>query len=366
MQRFFYSSILVISIFSISCVQKPKPVFTEGYKPAEGAITVMTYNVENLFDTQDDPLKNDEAFLPVDKKNERVRTACRVGNEGNNYRLNECLTKDWSEKILKMKMKRLTDVVKQVKGGRGPDVLILQEVENVGILDRWRTEYLSKMGYQPALLIEGPDKRGIDVGIMTRLEVAGPMNLHLIPFKANEQLKEDQIRETRGILEATLKLPDGTPLTVFAIHFPSQGAPTETRKQSVEFLNTLKAKVPKNHLVIAGGDFNITSDEEFKTGYIGTTLAKNWGVSHLVGCKECIGTTYYNGTRSWSFFDILLMSPELLPDGAAPWRVVPESIRIENNSVYQTNRYGSPARFSEDRKDGVSDHWPMVMEILKR
>jgi hypothetical protein len=63
---------------------------------------------------------------------------------------------------------------------------------------------------------------------------------------------------------------------------------------------------------------------------------------------------------------VLLISPNMMGNGDAPWVVVPESFRIENNSLYQTNRYGSPARFDENRKDGVSDHWPVALEIIKR
>lgn len=357
---------ILLCLSTFSCVQKPKPVFSTKAPPLQGTITVMTFNVQNLFDTDDDPDKNDEAFLPLDKKTGLVRSACYASNQENSYYLKECLTNDWNERILKMKMKRLTDVVRQIKDGRGPDVLILQEIENVKILDRWRTEYLGAMNYKPALLIEGPDKRGIDVGILTRLESAGPTALHLIPYKANEALKADQIRPTRGILEATLALPDGTPLTVLGLHFPSQGAPTETRKQAVDFINVIRAKLPADRMVIVGGDFNITSDEDAKSGYVSRTLATNWGVSHMMGCTGCLGTTYYPKNQTWSFFDILLVTPGLKPDGTSPWKVLPESIRIENNSVYHTNRYGSPARFSENRKDGVSDHWPMVLDIIKR
>lgn len=362
-----FQALLVLCVFfSFACVQKPKPIFTPAAAPREGTITVMTFNVQNLFDTDDDPDKNDEAFLPLDKKTSLVKAACHASNQENSYYLKECLTNDWNERILKMKMKRLTDVVRQIKNGKGPDVLILQEVENIKILERWRTEYLADMNFKPALLIEGPDKRGIDVGILSKLESVGPTTLHLIPYKANEALKADQIRPTRGILEATLALPDGAPLTVLGLHFPSQSAPTETRKQAVDFINVIRSKLPQDRMVIVGGDFNISSDEDSKTGYVSRTLAKDWGVSHLMGCQGCPGTTFYPRNQTWSFFDILLVTPGLKPEGSSPWKVLPETIRIENNSIYHTNRYGSPSRFNENRKDGVSDHWPMVLEIIKR
>jgi endonuclease/exonuclease/phosphatase family metal-dependent hydrolase len=357
------SFVLFLFVFS-SCVQKPKPVLTPGYQPPVGSITLMTFNLENLFDTENDPGKHDESFLPLKNKGETVKAACRVSNETNNYRLKECFTKNWDERVLKMKMKRLTDVVKQVKNGRGPDILIMQEVENLRVLEIWRTQYLADMGYHPALLLEGPDERGIDVGIFTRLEVLGPINLHLIPFKANEQLKD--VRPSRGILEANLKLPDGTPLTVFGVHFPAQAGPTETRRQALDFVDQLKSKLPPDRLVVVGGDFNISRDEDYKTGLLSDKMAKNWGISFKLGCNDCKGTHYYGRDQSWSTFDVFLISQGLLEEGKSPWKLIPESIRIENKSVYQTNRFGAPARFDENRKDGVSDHWPVAMEIMKR
>ena len=58
--------------------------------------------------------------------------------------------------------------------GRGADIIALQEVENVAILERLRTEYLADSGYLPAILIEGQDIRGIDVAFLSRLPLAEP------------------------------------------------------------------------------------------------------------------------------------------------------------------------------------------------
>jgi hypothetical protein len=255
-----------------SCITKPAPLFEPSahYKPDENAITIMSYNVENLFDTEDDVGKKDETYLPLAKKNERVKAACRVGSRG--YYLEQCLTMDWSEAKLARKLERLTDVLKKVRSGKGPDVLILQEVENINVLEIWRKQYLAEFNYKPAILLEGPDERGIDVGVLTRLEVVGKPKLHIAKFVANKNLKKEDISETRGILETTLKLDDGSLLTVLAVHLPSQSNPSEMRKQSLENINKIKSKLPKDRLVVVGGDFNISSDEEVKTGFYGDYL----------------------------------------------------------------------------------------------
>lgn len=347
---------------TIQCVT-PEPVFKQTYTPSPNAITIMTYNVENLFDTEDDAGKKDEAYLPLAKKSEAVRARCRLDNNVP-FRLEECLNTDWSEAKLDLKLKRLTDVITKVRNGRGPDVLILQEVENRNVLEIWRTKYLAPLGYKPAVLVEGPDERGIDVGIISRLDIVPPLNLHKLQFVANDELPATEISETRGILEATIKLPDATLMTVMAVHLPSQSNPAEMRNQALDQLLKIKNSLPKDRLVVVGGDFNISSDEDVKMGFINTKLASQWNVSHIIGCKDCKGTYYYRKNDSWSFFDLLLTSQNMMPGNTGKWKVVPESVRIENSSLYQNNRFGNPGRFDSDRKDGVSDHWPLALEII--
>lgn len=353
---------LLFSMATIQCVT-PEPVFKQTYTPSPNAITIMTYNVENLFDTEDDAGKKDEAYLPLAKKSEAVRARCRLDNNVP-FRLEECLNTDWSEAKLDLKLKRLTDVITKVRNGRGPDVLILQEVENRNVLEIWRTKYLAPLGYKPAVLVEGPDERGIDVGIISRLDIVPPLNLHKLQFVANDELPATEISETRGILEATIKLPDATLMTVMAVHLPSQSNPAEMRNQALDQLLKIKNSLPKDRLVVVGGDFNISSDEDVKMGFINTKLASQWNVSHIIGCKDCKGTYYYRKNDSWSFFDLLLTSQNMMPGNTGKWKVVPESVRIENSSLYQNNRFGNPGRFDSDRKDGVSDHWPLALEII--
>lgn len=361
------SLVLLVAIvcLAISCVGLRKPVLTPDYVPPQGALTVMTYNFENLFDTEDDPNKEDETFLPLAAKGEKIKTRCRVSNSGD-FRVQECMEKDWSPGVLKKKLKRLASVISKVKDGQGPDVLIVQEVENRNVLEQLRKEYLSDLGYKPAILIEGPDMRGIDVGVLTKLEAVQSINLHETKFVANADLPEDKIRPTRGVLEVNLKLPDGQIMTVLGVHLPSNGAPFEARRQVLVQINEIKSKLPADRLVVVGGDFNISSTEENSHRLLTHEMMKDWGISHQIGCSDCRGTYFYPKAQEWSFFDVIMVSKNMTDEGSGPWRVIPKSVRVENHSVYQKNRYGSPARFNEFQQEGVSDHWPMVLEIIKR
>ena len=54
------------------------------------AFSVMTLNAQNLFDTKDDPKKNDKAYLPIElKQSERHINSCQ--NISVKSWMNECL-----------------------------------------------------------------------------------------------------------------------------------------------------------------------------------------------------------------------------------------------------------------------------------
>ncbi|MCB0366471.1 MAG: endonuclease/exonuclease/phosphatase family protein [Bdellovibrionaceae bacterium] len=329
----------------------------KGQEP--GVVSVMAYNVENLFDTVHDPNRNDWAYLPLDfkKKSSEHRQACE--EQGTRY-LQSCLNMDWSNEILERKMQRLADVILQVNDGRGPDILMMEEVENERVLKRLRDGYLKKANYQTLVLIEGPDKRGIDVALMSRLPQAEPAQLHVIPFKGKSEKDQEWMEKSRGILQTNLRLPDGETLTIFGVHFPSPSNPQYWREQAIDHLIKLKNKLPAGRMYMAGGDFNIAAEEEAKAGQYRTRLAKDFQISHLIGCKGCRGTNYYHTKRSWSFLDALVFSKEMSQSGSAGWYIEPDSIYIPTESKYQVNRWLSPARFESHGPVGVSDHWPIM------
>ncbi len=372
-----------ILLFMIGCTTTQRKM--EETTPQNTArVSIMTFNVENLFDIDDDPEKLDEAFLPSGAKSGEVfQNKCRYqalryrdskhqGRENMDetglatFRTDECLGKDWSPAIVRRKYERITDVLKQVNNGRGPDVLLLQEVENRKVVERWNNEYLQGMGYRSLIHMESLDERGIDVAILSRLESVGEPKLHNLDYSLEAGIDEDDKRPTRGILEGRFKLPDGTPIAVFALHLPSQGASTLHRSAGLKTLKNVAAKVEPGTVVVAGGDLNITSTEEFKQRYYKDLVADQFVVSHRIGCLGCPGSTYFGRDNTWSFFDVLLFAKPLI-DEQSPWQVDPASIHLVNSSRYQVDNWGKPAKFRTGKGSvGVSDHWPMYAEIFAR
>lgn len=326
--------------------------------PPPPPVSIMTFNVENLFDTRHDPGKNDRTFLPLAlKQTEEHREAC--GKIEVEHWRNQCLYWDWNEQVLDRKLAVVAAAILQVGDGRGPDILALQEVENLGVLERLRTEYLAAAGYAPAVLIEGHDDRGIDVAFLTRLELAGHAALHQIPF---DDAAEERVADTRGILEATFRLPGGALLTGYAVHFPAPFHPTEMRVAAYEFLNRLRAALPDDRAAFAAGDFNTTSGENREQSMLERFARPNWIVVHERGNVGVPGTSYYDRDDSWSFLDMILWSPAK-HRGDAAWSLREDSVRVANRTPAQVEAGVRPARFELPGGSGVSDHWPLAADI---
>ena len=268
----------------------------------------MTFNVENLFDNIDDPVKDDKAYLPLSAKQTAAhRNACNE-IEVNRWR-DECLNLDWNDDILDYKMTVIAATILQVNDGRGADIIALQEVENLAVLEQLRTGYLADAGYLPAILIEGTDARGIDVAFLSRLPLAQPPRLH--PLKLTDFPERE--RDTRGVLQADFQLPDGSILTGFSVHFPAPFHPTEMRVAAYQHLNGLLAALPDDHHAFAAGDFNTTRSEDAEKRLLDTWARPHWTLAHDIGCQDCKGTHYYARGDDWSFLDMIFFA-------GSPWR----------------------------------------------
>jgi endonuclease/exonuclease/phosphatase family metal-dependent hydrolase len=344
--------IFVLVALLVGCA--PPPVETETQ-----SVTIMTFNVENLFDNFDDPGKVDETFFALSDKqsDEHIAGCAEIPVE--RWR-DQCLYWDWNDNVIEIKLAIIAEAILQVNDGRGADIIALQEVENVGILERLRTEYLGDAAYLPAVLIEGHDLRGIDLAFLTRLELASEPVLHRTPFTGFE---ERRVADTRGMLQADFVLPDGTILTGFSVHFPAPFHPTGMRDAQYDHLNQLKAALPAGRPVFAAGDFNTTSREDREKNMLEKHARPNWTVAHELGCGDCKGTQYYARDDSWSFIDMILWAPGESSGAQATWQIRNNSVFVANRMQGQVRDDGTPARFQLPEGTGVSDHFPLVMTI---
>ena len=320
--------------------------------PAQGdTISIMTFNVENLFDNTHDAGKNDETYLPAARKKSKIHIEKCNRIKVRRWR-DQCLYWDWNDAVVDRKLNVIADSIKQINRGQGPDIIAFQEIENILILERLRNEHLSGLGYQPSVLIEGKDRRGIDVAFLAKYP-AIDSKLHEIRFPKSQR---HRVGDTRPILEATFKLSTGELLTGFSVHFPAPYHPTEMRESAYKTLNEVVSGLPDDRAVFAAGDFNTTREEDANKNMLETWVRPTWQVAHDL-CEGCPGTSYYPPKDDWSFLDMIF------------WRASDEwEMRrsyLANKTPAQRNSDGTPKRFELPEASGVSDHWPLVMVLNK-
>ncbi len=331
---------------------------------ASNKISIMQFNVENLFDTTHDRGKNDYTFLPYKVKQfkEHQEECRKITREKWRH---QCLFLDWSKDNLHKKMQELANAILLQNEGKGPDILIMEEVENISVLEEFRKNYLQKGNYNPAILIEGRDARGIDPAIISRLPLADSPKVHYVQFS---NIPEKNKKDTRPILEATFKLPDNELLTVFAVHFPAPYHPTILRKESFNLLNNLLKSLPANRYVIAAGDFNVTSAERAEKKILKNTISDYWIVAHDQKKMNEPGSAYYKPKKSWSFLDMILFNKFFL-NSAAKWQVDLTTLKVANDYPGQNKLDEGlkvPNGYNIKNGVGVSDHWPLYIELHKK
>ena len=307
-------------------------------------ITVMSINAQNLFDTIDDPKKDDKAFLPIDLKQSKEHKESCNSISVKRWRM-ECFYQDWNEETKNAKLKNLLEVIISYDTN-GADVIGLQEIENINILEQL-FNLLQPYGYIDFHLLESNDKRGVDTAFISKYKISNP-KLHYVDFSPNFETID-----TRPIFEINVNVNEKI-LKFYNVHFPSNFHPAQMRIESFEKLKELIAS--HNMPSVALGDFNLTNRDDRKFN-IYQNQEDYWYVAHREGCSSCLGTYYYGRGKSWDFLDTIMVSRnrgvELVKDSI-------DVFKIEFNTYKDT---GKPHWFDPESKMGVSDHFPFVAEI---
>ena len=307
-------------------------------------LSLMSYNVENLFDTEDDFLKDDKAFLPVTKKKHVYHIGACNKIEVKKWR-DECLYLDWSEEAKTKKILNIAKVISSLNSD-GADIIAFQEIENINVLKDLFNQ-LEPLGYIDFVLLEGRDYRGIDSAIISKFPIKRS-KLHFIKFSPGFPIKD-----TRPILEAQIDLL-GKTLRVYSVHFPAPFLNSVMRKDAFIHLETLVNS--HDDPAVAMGDFNVTSEEETELGTF-KDQSKTWYVSHHQGCANCKGTYYYQPKDDWSFLDAILVSK----GRGVNFNTSSIDVLINNTNAYKDSF--KPKGFDAVSMEGVSDHFPVIAKV---
>lgn len=341
-KNFFISCFVV---FTLSCDVESKVLET----------SVMTFNVENLFDNVDDPGILDETYLSKQTKQTALhKQKCRLIKSYHHRK--SCYELDWSDQAIAIKLKNIAATILSVEGGHGPDNLFLIEVENINILRLLNERYLKMATYKTVVLIQGTDPRGINIAFLSRYKMVGKSSLNSITFHPRNPKDKERVEKTRGVLDVKIQFPNTGIIRFLGVHFPSQGNPSYLREQAIVYLKKLIEK-NKDQSIIIGGDFNVTSKEEQKKKYLTTQLLPLGQISHMDACADCEGSYWYKG--HWSFLDILFFSKGL---GLNNWTLIKESVQVlKNNPQHFDGK--KPIRFDSKKLIGASDHLPVYARL---
>ncbi|HLN72506.1 MAG: endonuclease/exonuclease/phosphatase family protein [Methylococcaceae bacterium] len=338
MKRFVWLMVAA-GFMSTACTSQKKMLRKE--------YTVLSYNVENLFDTADDPKIPDEEFLPQSEKK-------------------------WTGERYQKKLDDLAKVIAGVNPSDYPEIIGLVEIENQTVLeDLIHTAALKSHPYG-IIHEESPDYRGIDVALLYRKDAFKEEWHETLPVV----FAEDTAFKTRDILHVVGKVKNNT-VHVFVNHWPSRiGGDDKTEPKRVMAASVLKSKVDElmaadaNARVIIMGDMN---DEPANKSLQETLGAKSPDSgSKLVNLmmpddQNGLGTYFYSG--NWNMLDNIVVSKAMISG---------KKVKVENNKgeIYRsdwmifTNKNGdkTPNRTYVGNKytGGVSDHFPVYFKMKVR
>lgn len=353
-------------------------------KVQSGAVHVMVYNVENLFDTQHDEGKNDFTYLP---KNFPGKKAECEKIDYARYR-KECLKTDWSQTHLALKISQIEKVIAAYQKDHKvqPALLGLVEVENQNVVAQLAT----KLGYSKFVVSNSPDKRGVDVALLyhesSKLKLINSKELVI----QGEHFKQ---RPTRNILEAQFLVGGKYKLFVYVNHWPSLGNPTEARLAAAQTLSErirlLKEKDSSAHFM-AIGDFNTIPENYphpfhsfiFKDGLMNdvhTSFMEDQKIAWNIKNGFPPGTYFYAKKMQWNlldriFYDANLKDTKGLELQHKSYQIFSKPFMTTSYIYQQKGDYlaGSqvqniPKRYqhhlSAPSKQGFSDHFPLVVQL---
>ena len=345
MKRSLFSALFLTLSFCSFAQQKQQ------YKVA----IVSFYNLENFYDTINNPIVDDEEFLPTGLKN--YNTAI------------------YTDKVFK-----LATVLSQIgtdKTPDGPALIGVAEIENDTVLtDLINHPLLKSRGYK-FVHYDSKDARGVDVGLLYnpkyfKVENSKPLYVQL-PGGSKDAYY------TRDILWVQGKL-DGETIHIYVNHWPSRRGGEERSSPARE----AAALVAKNHMdsiakiqgntkVILMGDLN---DDPINASVAAVLQAKGkqaevrekglfnpWVEMYNKG----IGTLAYQD--SWNLFDQIIISYPWLNRNQAGFFYYQPFIFNKEFMSENTGRYrGYPMRTWDGNtyRGGYSDHFPTYIMLLKK
>lgn len=315
--------------------------------PAQETFCIMSYNAENLFDTSDDPDKEDEEFTPQGAKH-------------------------WNKKRYWNKMGNLSRVIVAVDEADTPELVALCEVENDSVLkDLTLKSPLRNVGYS-YVITDSPDARGIDVALLYK---RGDFRL-LQTESLRVDLKGTGKGPTRDILHVTGRVVTGDTLDVYVCHWPSRVGGVEESEPyrqraaatAMESIRGVIAERRKPYIVLMGDLNEGPSDPSVREGLGALPFAEGASASDtcLVTLMDAVEGGSYRYEGAWDMYDQFVVSATFL-NGTGCISATDPRIGSYDFLLEEDKKYGGvkPFRTYNGYKyqNGFSDHLPIAFTL---
>ena len=302
---------------------------------------IAFYNLENLFDTKNDPYILDDDFTPKGFKR-------------------------WKERRYRSKLGKLGKSISRIGEDEqlNPPVLLgIAEVENGTVINKLiKGKYLRNIPYD-FVHFDSPDERGIDTALIYNKEHFEVLSSEtLVLYIENEEGKRDY---TRDILYVNGKL-NGENMHIFVNHWPSRReGEDETKYKRIKAAQTILKKLSSldeestSLNVVIMGDFN----DDPRSESIATLMDSGLFINPMQQLlSPVMGSANYKG--KWSLFDQIILSHSFLNHEEGTHSYKKASIFAPKFLREWKGKYkGNPFRTYVGKKyiGGYSDHFPVYV-----
>jgi len=318
--------------------------------------TVAFYNLENLFDTINDPTKFDEASPIMEMK----------ANRGEVY---------------KKKIKNMARVVSNIGSDyakNAPAIIGVCEIENRQVLVDLVNDPLLLGKDYGIIHYEGPDKRSIDVALLYQKALFKPIDTSSHELLIYDDLSRERVF-TRDQLLVKGKL-DGDLIHILVNHWPSRsGGEARSRSKRVgaaklnkRIIDSIQSKDPYAK-IFTMGDLNddptnksVKKVLKAKKDKKDVPLKGIYNPFEKMFTEKGYGTTAYRD--AWSLFDQIMMTKPFIEGDYSSFKFWKAGIY---NKAYLSNKRGRykgyPFRSFADGgfTNGFSDHFPVYVYLIK-
>ena len=326
------------------------------------------YNLENLVDTYHDEGKNDYEYLP----------------DGAN---------EWTEAKYQKKLANMARVIRAMRDENKAyhAVLGVSEIENRHVLEDLVVEPAIADANFQIVHYDGPDRRGVDVGLLYRPELFTVLESKSIPFtfegsaiKFSMTQEEMDAFRTRDILMVR-GLLDGEMFAFFVAHLPSRlgEKSNDLRSRGGEIMYQESQRLMQEYpgiKIVAMGDMNDNPTDDSMFVYMhGREKVEQVGKEDFFSpfvsmLKAGYSSLYYRGESN--IYDIIVVSESLLNARRGTLRIQPivkkkyyARIFQQPFMTQQEGQYaGQPFRtFSNGAfVGGYSDHYPTYIIVSNK